>query len=463
MKKTAIFYMLLCIIIIFFSTIFSAEQIQKNDEYKNPFSKIDSKADWTVMIYLAADVARRTTFIDSYLDIYKDVGSSEEFNLVALVDGLEYADTGYYYMEKDVVVPLSWYEIESDMASSKTFERFINLTKFNYPARNYALITISDYGAGWQGVFSDTHGTGFLSDLSILPIEKVGKVLKNVTNNGTEKIDVWATDVCIPGTSEVAYEISPYVDYFVANQECGGEGSLSQENNTPLDWSYSFFLNKLRDNTDIKPKNFASTIVNSYNPGTWEFKLFNVLDAPEWYPIPTFHTTLSASNLSCMNDLANSVDQLSKILIKNHSQLKEDIKKARSQVREYGNIYKKFWFIPPGIYYFLPHTKFSYDAYIDLYDFTEKLKDKTDKLDLKNACIEVMNTLNSTIIENNVLTTDPSHGLSIFFPEFPCQYKNHLHRTIFSENFKKIPSPYEDTKFAKDTCWDEFLKNYLRV
>lgn len=463
MKKVTIFLVLLCTTIIAYSSIFTAETIQKNKEEKNLFSKIDDKADWTVMVYLAADVSGRTNFIDYYFDIYSDIGSDDDFNLVVLADGLDYADTGYYHIKEDVVVPLPWYEIESDMASANTFERFLDLTKYNYPADNYALITISDNGAGWQGVFSDSHGTGGYSDFTILPITQVGDVLKNVTNNGTQKLDIWATDVCIPGTSEVAYEISPYVDYFVANQECGGEGRLSQENNTRLDWNYSYFLQKLKDNTDISPRNFAEIIVKSYNPGTWEFKLFYVLNAPEWYPIPTFHTTLATSNLSYMDQLVNSVDNLSKILKENFTQLKNDIKKARSQVREYGNIYRKFWFIPSTIYYFIPHKKLSYNAYIDLYDFAEKLKNETQNAELKNTCIQILNALNITVIENNVLPTDPSHGLSIFFPEYTSQYENHLHRTLSSKNFKKTPTNYKDTLFAQNTGWDDFIKTFLNI
>lgn len=454
---------LFCIGFLFSNNFISAKIIKKEENTIIALEETE-KSDWAVMVYLAADVAGRNNFIDYFFDIFKDIGSNDEFKLIMLVDGLEIGDTGYYYIEKDVAVPLSWYETESDMASSKTFERFINLTKYYYPAEHYALITISDNGAGWQGVFSDTHGTGKLSSLSILPIVKVGKVLKNVTCNGSYKIDLWATDVCIPGTTEVAYEISPYVNYFVANQECGGEGKLSQEKNMPLDWNYSSFLAKLKENNNMSPENFAKTIVTSFNPGTWEFKLFfNLLSAPKWYPIPKFHTTLSSSNLSNINKVINSINILSTKLLDNINEIKKQIKNTRSEVREYGNIYRKFWFIPPALYYVVPHKKIAYDGYIDLYDFVLKLKNKISNRDIKNSCEKVMKNLSSMIIENNVLSSDSSHGLSIYFPDNRFLYNQHIHRKIGEKSFRKIPSKYEETLFSQNTNWDEFLKAYLRI
>jgi hypothetical protein len=74
-----------------------------------------------------------------------------------------------------------------------------------------------------------------------------------------------------------------------------------------------------------------------------------------------------------------------------------------------------------------------------------------------------MDTLNITIIVNKALPTDPSHGLSIYFPELKCQYDQSIWRYPLSKNFRKIPSPYEDLMFTKDTQWDEFLKMYLGV
>ena len=151
------------------------------------------------------------------------------------------------------------------------------------------------------------------------------------------------------------------------------------------------------------------------------------------------------------------------ILLDNISQIKNEIKNARSEVREYGNIYRKFWFIPPTLYYLLPNKKIAYNGYIDLYDFVEKLANVTSNSDIQQVCGQVMHAMNTTIIENNVLSTDPSHGLSIYFPEMRCQYNQHLHRTISAKNFKNIPSPYEDTLLSQNTNWDEFIKAYLKV
>ena len=111
----------------------------------------------------------------------------------------------------------------------------------------------------------------------------------------------------------------------------------------------------------------------------------------------------------------------------------------------------------------MPHKKFAYNGYIDLYDFIEKFKNKTSNVEIQNSCEQVMKDLNTTIIKNNVLSIDPSHGLSIYFPDVRCIYNQHLHRTIGGKNFRKIPSPYEYIFFSQNTHWDEFLKAYLNI
>ena len=94
------------------------------------------------------------------------------------------------------------------------------------------------------------------------------------------------------------------------------------------------------------------------------------------------------------------------------------------------------------------------DYYIDFYDFLELLTiNEPAVVNIKNNIISIMDT---AVIANKHLPTDPSHGLSIYFPRRTNDYNNSL-------RYDELPSPYEETLFAIDTQWDEFLKTYLGI
>lgn len=456
-KKIAIVLIISCI---FPVSAFSSNLVEANSS-TDPGLFGDDIANWTVMMYLACDTSLRSRLIDFYIGIFTSIGSDNDFNIVALIDGVNIGDTSYYYVEKGLLVPLTWYESESNMASPENFERFLELTMYNYPADHYALFTLADYGSGWQGIFSDTSGGGGPDSWSLITMPEVSDVLKKVTNNGTGKIDFYGIDVCIPGTVEVAYQIAPYVDYMVANQEHGFEGFFSDEGFL-IGWNYSYYLQELKDNPDMMPEQFATLVVESFQPGTLTQKIFNVITAPKWYPVNKYHVTLSATNLSRIDLVKNAVNTLAANLTKNLKDVKHEIKATRSKTREYGKLYRKFWRLP-RILYGLSLEPLSYDCFIDLYDFVNKLKNETENQEIKNACYGVMDAINTTIMANKVVPTDPSHGLSIYFPELRCLYDQSIWRTIGGKNFRKIPSPYGALYFTEDTTWDEFLKEYLNI
>ncbi len=455
------------VILLLFASILFFICIKPDKEHVNQQHSSDlnntsdtQHAKWTVMMYLACDTPLRSNLINFYIDIMKNIETTDDFNLVTLIDGYVKDDTSYYYVKNDTLIPLQWHETESNMANPETFEKFLRLTIDKYPADHYALFTLSDFGCGWQGIFSDTN-SGNRETLSLITMPQVSDVLKSITNNGAKKIDVYGIDVCIPDCVEVAYQIAPYVDYMVANQEHGYENFTSDEGFL-IGWNYAYFLEELKDNLDMTSEQFAELITNSFRPGTYTSK-FGKISAPKWYPITVFYVTLSTINLSKIDILRNTIDKFASNLSDNLKDIKSDIKKVRSETREYGKLYRRFWWLPSKICSILRLEPLSYDCFIDLYDFVEKLKDETSNQEIKNSCTQVMNALNVAIIANKALTTDPSHGISIYFPELKCQYDQSIWRSPLKKNFREIPSSYEDLMFTQDTHWDEFLKEYLRV
>ena len=445
--------------IIFLSTVVATVDSAVNT---NNEETISTQAKWTVMIYFAGD-HHRGNELDYTLNFLKEIGSSNNFNLVGLFDAEPYGDTSYYYFEDGFYRPLPWHPSECNLADPMIFERFLTLTINDFPADNFALFTLSAWGSGWQGVFSDTHGTGSGKTLSLITMPQMSEVLKKVTNNGLNKIDFWGTDVCISGMTEVAYQIAPYVDYMAANEEHGfGQGEFSDDGR-PMEWNYSFFLQELKNNSDMTPEQFAKSVVECYRAGTITSKILVNIKPPKWYPIVKYHTTLSTIDLKNISEISNAVNTLGSVLKDNLNKCKNEIKKARSETREYGKLYRKFWFQPSRITFGLAMDPLGYDCFIDLYDFAEKLRYKTQTTEIKNACEQVMNAMNTTVIANEAEPTDPSHGLSIYFPELKCQYDQSIWKGMGNKNFRNIPSPYEDLRFSQDTSWDEFLKEYLHI
>ena len=143
--------------------------------------------------------------------------------------------------------------------------------------------------------------------------------------------------------------------------------------------------------------------------------------------------------------------------------LQKEIKQARDQTREYGKLYRRFWFLPSKICYPLQLDPLGYDCYIDLYDFAYNLKQVTTNQNIKNNCDQVMQNLEKIIIANKVMPNDTSHGLFIYFPQYKIQYDESIWRVAGNPQYKKIPSSYDELDLSEDTKWDEFLKTYLKI
>lgn len=459
-KNKMLFLPVLLSAIVMLSSATTAN-VLSNERQNSNLTESCTSAKWTVMIYFACDNARHT-LTDESLEMLTDIGSNDDVNIVALVDGKVEGDTIRYHIHQDLLEPLLWYDVESDMSDPLTFQRFLELTKFQYPANHYALFTLSAWGSGWQGAFSDTHGTGGSKTLSVITMPEVSEVLKKITDDGSEKLDVWGIDVCVPGMVEVAYEIAPYVDYMVANEEHGFEGDISEEG-YELGWNYTHFLQELKNNPDMSPEDFSILIVDCYQAGTRISKLFKIkITPPKWYPITIFYSTLSAIDLSKIDQINTSLNTLASKLKDNLEQVKPEIKNARAKTREYGKLYRKFWWLPIIIVW-LQIEPLGYDGFIDLYDFVDKLKNETTDTEIQNSCIMVMDALDEIVIANEALPNDPSYGLSIYFPKLRCQYDQSLWRGGGNPEFNKIPSPYENLQFSQDNLWDEFLREYLKI
>ena len=286
-----------------------------------------SVKEWTFMVYINAD-----NNLDPYAELdlleMERVGSTEGVNVVVLVDLLYVNGTVMYYIDKGgrSVVWGGWSsEFELNMGNPETLAWFISKTVENYPAEHYALI-LWNHGDNWHGFGWDETDHDYLSIAEI----------KEVLSNATISVDILGFDACLMSSIEVTYTLSltGKVHIIVASEEyIPGYG-----------WPYDKVLEKLVENPDMKPEDFAKIIVeeyvNSYTRGSQGF-------AP--------YATLSAVKLNKVNEVVLYLKILTNTLL-------EDIDKYKTPIKIASERAERFWF---GMWHQGP--------YIDLKDFLLEL------------------------------------------------------------------------------------------
>jgi hypothetical protein len=170
----------------------------------------------------------------------------------------------------------------------------------------------------------------------------------------------------------------------------------------------------------MSAEQFAITVVDHFTP----------------QQIGKIYQALGATDSIKLDDLAISIDELAVWLSENIDMYKGDIQSALEETRTYG-------------------LAFDIDYYMDLKDFLEHLSiDDPDYLEIKNT---VLNNIEETVIAKVTLEGYPSCGFNFYFPNEKGDYNDALRYD------HALPSPYEETLFAIDTNWDEFLKTFLDI
>lgn len=463
----------ICCAILFFITIFnplvSAKMIINTNQ-----TKIIAK--WTYMSYASFDTPIANSLVckdvQHLIDVMRNISSNEELNLVMLLDVMFPEDkTNFIYFNNSDIENQSWFEIDSNMGDKDTLIEFIKQVKEKYPAEKYALILKSPRGMSWQGLCKDDdiNKLSFQSDLEeqTINMPELSGALREVTNNGRDKIDLIGFSTCITGSLEVAYQISPFAEYMVASEE----NMQSFTSNSEYSWPFNKSLQALKNNPNMSGEEFAECIVNNFKAGKNTSAYIRCTPFKKKVNIP-IDTTLSAINLSKISNVVDSVDNLASLLIDNIQDYRAIIKKSRSEARRFGPWYPRTRF---GYALYLPicintmeklGIPFYMDVWLDLYHFTEILSSKITNDDPEHdkviaACHEVMKMLNESVIANNVSEGDNAHGLHIYFP--PDADKYNVHLWWIWRGLKRGYACYEKVDLAHSTYWNEMIYKVYRI
>jgi len=253
------------------------------DTFVKPISITGSfnQKKWTFMVYMDAD-----NDLDEYADLdleeMKSVGSTDEVNIVVLVD--KYWESPYaYFVQKGDLIP--WKAFEEDVSNSSVLVNFVSSAISRYPAQHYALI-LWNHGGGFKrkstrDLLIDFHP---FSKMDILSLKNALLTIKNSVLNG-KKINILGFDACLMGMTEIAYELKDTAEIMIASEDVEpGEG-----------WPYDKILNELTTYPEMDDKTLASLIISNYNS--------------------TNGTTLSAINLNYMDELKNNATNLVTALV----------------------------------------------------------------------------------------------------------------------------------------------------
>ena len=386
---------------------------------------------WTFMVYLDSDNNLESAGIDD-LNEMEEAGSTEDVNIVALMDRAEGSDTTngdwtdwrYYYVDKDpagsngeiisteIAYPHLEAGAEPNMGDPRTLIDFVTWTIQTYPAEHY-MLSLWDHGGGIRGVCWDDS----TPDADNLDLHELKAAFSTIQNETGESIDIIGFDACLMAGASITYQISPYCDIVVSSE--------ATESNDG--WPYELLLMDLVDQPTLSPETVARKLVEHY---------------VESYGVAEPWVTQSAFVTADLEQLWTDIDEVSQILMDNLPDYEASIADSRENAESY-DLTKEGPYLPEMSGY--PMS--------DLWDFLEELEraEHGTGLDaeLMNAITSVKNSMSAARIAYGSGTDMPdSHGLSIYFPQ-----TDNTGTSTYSD-------AYDELDYSADHLWDDFLKAY---
>lgn len=385
-------------------------------------------AEWTVIVYSAADdeVLEETMWFD--VNEMELVGSNPQLNIVVQIDRYsgafsgdgDWTDARRYLITRDndlntISSPIVQSLGEVDMGDTQTLIDFVTWAIQSYPARKYALV-MSDHGGGWTGGFSDMSSG---SDLSMPEI--ISSIEQIQQNTGIDKFEMIGFDACLMGQIEIFGGLYPYSNYMVASEEViPGYG-----------WSYAAWLGQVAQNPAMDGNGLSSSIVSTYVVN--DILLTDELRASaDEIAQEESTTTLSAIESARVPDVIGAMNQFIEAMAALDQTI---VAEARTYTRNYFSLFGEE--VSP--------------SFIDLGNFSEVLASLTEDSSAKQAAIQLQSAIDSAVVaEKHGSSVSGSNGIAFHFPDSDLYY--------FTEYNGDTPTyAVSSSKFLEQSSWDEFL------
>lgn len=367
---------------------------------------------WTLMLYLNAEDRNFETTLRGYLNqIEQFIGSKQDFlRVVALFDGPNNGDTWRYVVQPNGAYTDGvnrWHLGELNMGAPSTLANFGNWAMDQYPAAHYFL-AIDDHGHGAYGISWD-HTNG---DDALTPPE-LYSALKDITRNGTRKIDIFDYEACLMGMAEHAYDVRNWVDYVVFFEQ--------------ISWGLNTYPTYFSDlaATD-SPLTVGQRIVNRYH------SLANTAGYPH---------TISLIRTDRMLAVKQNVTNLGNALVATNNIT--NVRTARNNAQAFAAANDA--------------TNPLLADYIDLWDLADKTSSLSGVLASANAVkaavtsAVVLEQKSSGTIDGYYWNHSGVHGLSIYYPAYnsTSAFNDYVAPRLFQMSLDES---------GIDGRWDEFLR-----
>jgi hypothetical protein len=232
---------------------------------------------------------------------------------------------------------------------------------------------------------------------------------------GGMKLEIVAFDACYMGMVETAYQLRLVANYLVASQEVeSGSG-----------WSYTKFMRALLQNPAMSGRDFATNIVQSYQA---------VVD-------DTPNRTLSAVDLSFVQDFANAFDAMAKGMRLDLATNRDAYVTARKDIVTFGFIRSQAL---GGI-----DTGRLFERLL-AYVPSESIKEK-----VRIAQAAYQRLIVDKVQDDQALQQTGASGLSIYFPKSAIDFNNGTDQSAYRRGETNYP-----VAFVDDNDWSQFLLDY---
>jgi len=356
------------------------DEDEDEDDDEDEDEDTDGLAEWTFMVYLAADNNLEEAGLKD-LNEMEFAGSTDEVNIIVELDrahGFTSADGDWkgarrYRAESDtdmsrinspVLVDLG----EVDSGDPATFIDFIEWSVENYPAKNYAFV-IWNHGWSWtmaptgarKGIASDDHSG---SDLTVAGGE-YESILEAAVDITGEPLALIGMDACLMASWEIARVSADYGDYYVASQATESFDG----------WAFDTALADLVADPEMSAAELGTVIAQRFHE--------------------TDDATLSVTDLTQLAAMDGALDLFANAVIEDGN--------PRGEVRRQARDSQNFDGDP---------------ADRDLGDFMARMEDATDNPDILAAAQDVSAELSEVIVSNftNGGWVSDATGMSIYLP-----------------------------------------------
>jgi len=438
------------------------------------------------MVYMNGDNNLEEDALIDFMEMAR-VGSTDEVNVVVQLDRIGkyvktderfpyWTDTLRFRVTKGMQPAresaLNEKLNEANMGDGKTLADFVAWAKRIYPAKRYALI-LWDHGQGWRGVLPpidklrtmiSRSGVNLLSQPAVGKVRlgfpfrtAIGSPFRTLSYDETdrdklynqevqlhlqrvlkeERLDLIGFDACLMAMVETAYAVRGVAGTFVASEELVPGTGMQYD-----DW-----LKLLTTNPTMDGHALGKVLVDSF-----EQRYGTAADGRD----PNPRTTLSAVDLTKVDELAAAITALSKSLIAKFKSEKSNIRLARQVCSVYAPDV-----LGDGRDYFL---------HVDLARFCDELAARSRDEGIRNKAGAVSTILRSSVIRNYAGTgrrgTFGSHGLAIYFPPNGLTYKQDWLKEDGYENSRTRPTrrkpPVFPVEFVESHYWSDFLHVYFK-